>query len=203
MGAQPASSGPRSILGIRPTHGPFHDNPVARSGWRTGLTNDACAVQDAHARPNRDVAAQRRIGCHPGLRVDRWTLPRMLDQHRRYLRRGLWPIWMASCLGAGREGMRVPYELAKVLGESDLLDCAFDHDEAITAGVRLPSFYRFLAASLAPSSAFSASRVVRRSRKGCTASLISASVNRGVTCCGQFQSNAMRCSSRMRSGLAL
>src|SRR5262245_777213 len=29
MGAQPASSGPRSILGIRPNHGAFHDNPVA------------------------------------------------------------------------------------------------------------------------------------------------------------------------------
>jgi hypothetical protein len=44
--------------------------------------------------------------------------------------------------------MRVPYELAKVLGESDLLDRAFDHDEAITAGVRLPSFYRFLSGEL-------------------------------------------------------
>jgi hypothetical protein len=66
----------------------------------TGLTDDAGAVQDAHARPNRDVAAQRRIGCHPGLRVDRWTLPRMLDQHRRYLRRGLWPI--SQSLGRSR-----------------------------------------------------------------------------------------------------
>jgi len=28
-----------------------------------------------------------------------------------------------------RSSMRVPYELAKVLGESDLLDRAFDHDE--------------------------------------------------------------------------
>src|SRR5262247_4336260 len=108
------------MLGARPNHGVFHDDCVAPDpDGTTGLADEARAVQDAHARPNRDVAAQRRIGCHPGLRVDRWTLPRMLDQHRRYLRRGLWPIWMASCLGAGREGMRVPYELAKVLGESD------------------------------------------------------------------------------------
>src|SRR5262249_41088504 len=64
------------MLGIRPNHGAFHDNPVAPDpDGATGLTDDAGAVQDAHARPNRDVAAQRRIGCHLGPRIDRWTLP--------------------------------------------------------------------------------------------------------------------------------
>src|SRR6516162_9410948 len=71
------------MLGARPNHGVFHDDPVAPDpDGATGLADEARAVQDAHARSNRDVAAQRRIGCHPGRRVDRWTLSRMLDQHR-------------------------------------------------------------------------------------------------------------------------
>src|SRR5262245_50636261 len=71
------------MLGARPNHGVFHDDPVAPDpDGATGLTDEARAVQDAHARSNRDVAAQRRIGCYPGGRVDRWTLSRMLNQHR-------------------------------------------------------------------------------------------------------------------------
>jgi hypothetical protein len=71
------------MLGACPNHGVFHDDYVAPDpDGATGLTDEARAVQDAHARSNRDVAAQRRIGCHPGRRVDRWTLSRMIDQHR-------------------------------------------------------------------------------------------------------------------------
>src|SRR5262249_21703164 len=62
--------------------GVFHDDRVAPDpDGAPGLTDEAGAVQDPHARSNRDVAAQRRIGCHPGRRVDHWTLARMLDQH--------------------------------------------------------------------------------------------------------------------------
>src|SRR5262245_795876 len=72
------------MLGASTNHSVFHDDPVAPDpDGATGLTDEARAVQDPHARSNRDVAAQRRIGCHPGRWVDRWTLSRMLDQHRR------------------------------------------------------------------------------------------------------------------------
>ena len=71
------------MLGASPNHGVFHDDPVAPDpDGATGLTDEARAVQDPHARSNRDVAAKRRVGCHPRRRVDRWTLARMLDQHR-------------------------------------------------------------------------------------------------------------------------
>jgi hypothetical protein len=71
------------MLGARPNHCVFHDDGVAPDpDGAAGLTDEARAVQDAHARSNRDVAAQRRIGCHPGRRVYRWTLSSMLDQHR-------------------------------------------------------------------------------------------------------------------------
>src|SRR5262249_59755481 len=71
------------MLGAGPNHGVFHDDPVAPDpDGATGLADEAGAVQDAHARSNGDVAAQRRTGCHPGRRVDRWTLSRMFDQHR-------------------------------------------------------------------------------------------------------------------------
>src|SRR5262245_50636498 len=71
------------MFGASPNHGVLHDDPVAPDpDGATGLTDEAGAVQDAHARSDRDVAAQRGIGCHPGRRIDRWTLARMLDQHR-------------------------------------------------------------------------------------------------------------------------
>jgi hypothetical protein len=71
------------MLGAGPDHGVFHDDRVAPDAdGAAGLTDEAGAVQDAHARSNRDVAAHRRIGCHPGRRVDRWPLSRVLDQHR-------------------------------------------------------------------------------------------------------------------------
>src|SRR5262249_38458651 len=71
------------MLGAGPNHGVFHDDPLAPDpDGATGLADEARAVQDAHARSDRDVAAQRRIRCHPRRRVDRWTLSRMFDQHR-------------------------------------------------------------------------------------------------------------------------
>ncbi len=56
------------------------------------------------------------------------------------------------------------------------------------AGVQIPSSRAALPASFALKSVFSASSALRRSRSGRTASAISVSVNRGVMCCGQFQS---------------
>jgi hypothetical protein len=71
------------MFGAGPNHGVFHDDPVAPDpDDATGLTDEAGAMQDAHARSDRDVAAQRRIRCHPGRRIDRWTPSSMLDQHR-------------------------------------------------------------------------------------------------------------------------
>src|SRR5215510_3333194 len=71
------------MLGARPDHSVFHDDPVAPDpDGAAGRADEAGAVQDAHTRTDRDVAAQHRIGCHPGRRVDRWTLSRMLNQHR-------------------------------------------------------------------------------------------------------------------------
>jgi len=57
--------------GAGPNDGVFHDDPVAPDpDGTTGLADEARAVQDTHARSNRDVAAG-----HPRRRVDRWTLP--------------------------------------------------------------------------------------------------------------------------------
>src|SRR5262249_46035805 len=71
------------MLGAGPNHGVFHDDPVAPDpDGAAGLAHEAHAVQNTHVRSNRDVAAQRRIGCHPGRRIDRWTLSRVLNQHR-------------------------------------------------------------------------------------------------------------------------
>ena len=84
------------MLGAGANHGVFHDDRVAPDpDGATSLADDARAVQDAHAGSNRDVAAHRRIGCHPGRRVDRWTLSRMFDQHCLVPA----PWWMADNLG--------------------------------------------------------------------------------------------------------
>ena len=86
VGARPDQAVGRDLtgmLGAGPNHGVFHDDGVAPDpDGAAGLTDEAGAVQDAHARSNRDVAAQRRIRCHPGGRIDPWTLARVLYQHR-------------------------------------------------------------------------------------------------------------------------
>jgi hypothetical protein len=71
------------MFGAGPNHGVFHDDSVAPDpDGAAGLTDETRAVQDAHTGSDRDVAAQGRIRCHPGGRIDPWTLARVLDQHR-------------------------------------------------------------------------------------------------------------------------
>src|SRR5262249_40799535 len=70
------------MLCASPDHCVLHDDPVAPNpDGATSFADEARAVQDAHARSDRDGTAKRGIGCYPGRRVDRWTLPRMVDQH--------------------------------------------------------------------------------------------------------------------------